>query len=57
MSGRNENGDGAAALTAANLAGSVPGDASDIHQRAEEECIREGDVSDEERGKQDGLYS
>ena len=46
MSGRNENGDGAAALTAANLAGSVPGDASDIHQRAEEECIREGDVSD-----------
>ena len=56
-SGRTGSGDGAGASTAANLAGTVQGDANDTIQRAEGEDIREGDASDEERGEQDGLHS
>ena len=57
MSSRTGGGDGAAASNVANPAGTVQGVADDTGQRVEEDDIREGDVSDEERGEQDGLHS
>ena len=57
MSGRSGGGDGAAAPNAANPAKSVQGAANDSSQREDEEDVREGYVSDEERGEQDGMRS